>query len=92
MLEDFLLDNFMYEKFEILSEEDEEIDIEAINEFGTNEHEAYISHSSTDSEKEKELRKYIVNNIKDINILIKTVKQLNKKLNEPNDNHIPRID
>ena len=67
---------------EILSEEDEEIDIQALNQYGTNFHEGIISTRSSDTEKEKEFRKYIVNNAKDIRTLIRVVKQLDKKIKE----------
>lgn len=76
--------NFMVLKdnFEILSEEDEEVDIQALNQYGTNFNEGIISTRSSDTEKEKEFRKYIVNNAKDIRTLIRVVKQLDKKIKE----------
>ena len=79
---DFGLSSILNCKFEILSEEDEEIDIQALNQYGTNFHEGIISTRSSDTEKEKEFRKYIINNAKDIRTLIRVVKQLDKKIKE----------
>jgi hypothetical protein len=63
-------------EFKILSE----IDIQEIYKYGTNNKKGFITNSSTDSEKERELRNYIVNNTKDIEMLIQAIKQLDKKI------------
>lgn len=61
---------------------EDEIDIEKMQKYGTNQDEGIITKSSTNNETEKELRNYIVNNMQDINKLIQAVKQLNKEVKE----------
>jgi hypothetical protein len=68
--------HFINKKFEILSEEEEEIDIQAIKGFK----DGIISISSDDSEKESEFREYIVENRHKIEEVIKALKQLDKKI------------
>ena len=60
----------MYTQFEILSREDEEIDIDSIEEY-----KEHVIEQATSSEEIKDLaRKY--------NKLVKAIKQLNKKIGE----------
>lgn len=61
---------------------EDEIDIENMKKYATNQAEDIITKTSTDNETEKELRNYIVNNTEDISELIQAVKQLNKKVKE----------
>lgn len=71
----------IYEMEEILRADFELIQDEII-ESATNSIKGIVTKSSKDTEKEAELRKYIVNNFEDIRKLIQAVKQLNKKLEE----------
>lgn len=62
-------------EFELI--EDEE-DVEKI--YCTNNNQGMITNSSDDNEKERELRKYIVNNCKDIEEILQVVKQIDKRV------------
>ena len=66
---------FLNDIFELI---EEEIDVEKI--YCTNNNQGMITNSSDDNEKEKELRKYIVNNCKDIEELLQIVKQIDKRV------------
>lgn len=66
--------NIMDLDFELIQDE--------IIESATNSIEGIVTNNSKDTEKEAELRRYIVNNFQDIKKLVQVVKQLNKKLEE----------
>lgn len=71
ILDEFILDDFIHHKFIILSEEDEEIDIDSIEEMGKI---LFLGNNAEDI-------KIAINNVIDKqNELIKAVKQLNKKI------------
>ena len=61
--------------FELIEDEK---DVEKI--YCTNNNQGMITNSSDDNEKEKELRKYIVNNCKDIDEILQAVKQIDKRV------------
>ena len=75
MLEDFTLDDFLLRKFEILSEEDEEFDIDSIEEL-----DYCLEALEKPSYEESWLMNCIRANKDKLNELIKAVKQLNKTL------------
>ena len=60
---------------------EDKINIENMK-YGTNQNKGIITKSSSDNEKEKELRNYIVNNMEDIDKLIQAVKQIKKEVKE----------
>ncbi len=60
-------------EFELIEDEIEKI-------YCTNNKQGMITKSSDDNEKEKELRKYIVNNCEDIEELLRIVKQIDKRV------------
>lgn len=61
------------DEFELIEDEIEKI-------YCTNNKQGMITKSSDDNEKEKELRKYIVNNCEDIEELLLIVKQIDKRV------------
>ena len=60
-------------EFELIEDEIEKI-------YCTNNKQGIITKSSDDNEKEKEIRKYIVNNCEDIEELLRIVKQIDKRV------------
>ena len=63
------------DEFELIEDEKE---VEKI--YCTNNNQGMITNSSDDNEKERELRKYIVNNCKDIEEILQVVKQIDKRV------------
>ena len=78
LLEDFTLDYLMYTQFEILSDEEKEIDIDSIEELYTNNIKS-VGESETKCWTGRNLDIAFANKI---NELIKAIKQLNKKIGE----------
>ena len=76
--EEFISPDYSYfaEKdinFELIEDEIEKI-------YCTNNKQGMITKSSNDNEKERELRKYIVNNCKDIDEILQVVKQIDERV------------
>lgn len=69
--------NIMDLDFELI---EDKIDVEKI--YCTNNKQGIITVASSDNEKEKELRKYIVNNCKDIDEILKEVKRIDKRVHK----------
>ena len=65
-------------EFELIEDEIEKI-------YCTNNKQGIITKSSDDNEKEKEIRKYIVNNCEDIEELLRIVKQIDKRVKKLED-------
>lgn len=61
------------DKFELIEDEIEKI-------YCTNNKQGIITKTSDDNEKEGELRRYIVNNCKDIDEILQAVKQIDKRV------------
>lgn len=81
---EYFLDIFINDthKFEILSEEDEEIDIDSIEEINYEVNFGYVNCGNMTKEVKEGLNRQFNNINNKINELIKAVKQLNKKLEE----------
>lgn len=63
------------DEFELIEDEK---NVEKI--YCTNNNQGMITNSSDDNETERELRKYIVNNYKDIEEILQVVKQIDKRV------------
>lgn len=76
----------IYNTDELLNMEVESIENEIEKIYCTNNKQGIMTKSSDDNEKEKELRKYIVNNCADIEELLRIVKQIDKRVKKLEEN------
>ena len=74
-----------YDDIRLATTEFELIEDEIEKRYCTNNKQGIITKSSDDNEKEKEIRKYIVNNCEDIEELLRIVKQIDKRVKKLED-------